>query len=178
VAYVPETGLIMMPLDVMIRLPAGTVWTLLADRASVMKVPLGSSRRPGPEPAGSACSEAATVGCPGCMFCFADPPAALFRLCSVVWCARNLVGCPAARVTLIRPGLGWVGIAEGEAKADVAGRANVAPATPATTIFAPSPPGMAARSPTVHDGSLRCCGACRLLVPAAFVLLLMIGVSL
>jgi hypothetical protein len=74
--------------------------------------------------------------------------------------------------------LGVVAIDEGEAKADVAGRASAAPATPAMTIFVPSPPGIADRSPTVHDGSLRCCGVRRLLVPAAFVLLLMIGVSL
>jgi hypothetical protein len=92
--------------------------------------------------------------------------------------ARNAVPWPAVRVMLTRPGLGLVGIDEGEANADIAGRASVAPATPATTIFAPSPPGIPARSATVHDGSLRCCGACRPLVPAAFVLLLMIGVSL
>jgi hypothetical protein len=72
---------------------------------------------------------------------------------------------------------GFVAIDEGEAKADVAGMASVAPATLAMTIFAPSPPRTAARSPTVHDGSLRCCGMCRPLVPAAFFLLLMIGLS-
>jgi hypothetical protein len=70
-----------------------------------------------------------------------------------------------------------VAIEAGEAKAAVAGMASVAPVRPAMKIFVPSPPGTEARSPTVQDGSLRCCGTCRLLVPAAFVLLLMIGVS-
>lgn len=73
---------------------------------------------------------------------------------------------------------GFTAIDEGEAKADVAGMASVAPATPAMTIFAPRPPGSPARSPTVHDGALRCCGTCRLPVPAAFFVLLMMGVSL
>jgi hypothetical protein len=64
----------------------------------------------------------------------------------------------------------------GEAKAWVAGIASAAPAAPATTIFVPSPLG--ARSPIVHDGSLRCCGVCRRPAPEAFVLLFMIDVSL
>jgi hypothetical protein len=74
-------------------------------------------------------------------------------------------------------GPGLMAIEDGEANAEVAGMASVAPATLATTIFAPKPPGLATRSPTVHDGSLRCCGTCRPLGPAAFALLLMIGVS-
>jgi len=61
-------------LDVMIRLPAGTVWTLLADRGKVTKVPSGSSRRPGPGDAESAEFEGATVPPAGGML--AEPPVA------------------------------------------------------------------------------------------------------
>src|ERR1039458_9054161 len=157
----------MMPFDVMSRLPAGTVWTLVADWGSVIKVALGSGHRPGPGAAGPAGSEAATVGRTW-MLWFAAPWVALFRPCPAMGCTRNAGSCPAARGMLSQRGPGLVWIEEGEANADMAGRASVAPATPATTIFAPSPPGTPARSPTVQNGSLRCCGARRSLVPGAF----------
>lgn len=66
----------MAPSDVMIKLPAGTVWALLADRGRVAKVPLGSSKRPGPGDAESAEFEGATVP-PACCVLAEAPVAPL-----------------------------------------------------------------------------------------------------
>jgi hypothetical protein len=102
----------MTPLDVMIKLPAGTVWTLVADRARVTKVPSGSSKRPGPCDAESAEFEGARAP-PACCT-LAEPPVALLpgcpavgwsgerrtcsdRCCSVAWFCSVARLCSVAR---------------------------------------------------------------------------------